>query len=79
MNEEILKRFVSERVSILLNVPKQEGGDKLETYNGIIEDVLEETLILDTDNDKFHIKKVVVNVSMVVSLWIYDKNWYKKQ
>ena len=73
MDEEILKRYVGQTVSILLHIPKIEGGDKKETYNGILSEVTKGVLFLNTNNPKFHIKEIVCKCELVISLWVLNK------
>lgn len=79
MKEAIIKRYVGETVSILLLLPKTETSKLNETYNGILKEVIDGVLVLDTNNPNFHIKKVVCKCDLVISVWIYRMEKYIKK
>ena len=79
MEEEIIKRYIGETVSLLLRLPKTETSKLNETYNGTIKEVTNRVVVLDTNNPNFHIKTVVCNCELVISIWIYNMEKYKKK
>ncbi len=78
MEETTIKRYVGETVSILLLLPKTETSKLNETYNGILREVTDGVLVLDTNNPSFHIKEVVCKCDLVISMWIYKEKYKKK-
>jgi len=64
-------------VSILVDVNRNHLFK--ESYNGIIDEVGEDFIVLDTNNDKFHIKKIIIQKELVLSVWEFNmKNYSRK-
>lgn len=70
--ERKLKKFIGERVSVLIDTSKCCVNRK--SYGGILKEVGEDYIVIDASKSQWDIQDIILTRELILSVWTYKKN-----